>query len=77
MSTKAKKIDPPSDPDPTPVSSSDPAQEIQSAARSERKKAAAKYGRNQTILAGKENETGSSDENSQNSHPVKKNILGG
>ena len=42
----------PDDPDPTPIHSSDPAPEVQGAARSERKRMAGNYGRTQTILAG-------------------------
>lgn len=68
MSTSAKKVDPPSDPDPTPVSSADSVPEIQGAARNEQKKMAKAYGRSKTILAG-------NTETQQNS--AKKTVLGG
>ena len=55
----------PSDPDPTPTPATFSAEEIQSAARNERKKIAKSYGRHKTILAG--------DTDSQG----KKTILGG
>ena len=67
MSTKAKKVDMPADPDPTPISSSDPTPEVQGAARAEKKRVAKSYGRNQTILAG----------NTSQDNAAKKTILGG
>lgn len=57
----------PPDPDPTPIHSSDTTQEVQSAARAEKKRAASMYGRKQTILAG----------NSAEDNANKKTILGG
>lgn len=68
MSTSAKKVDPPGDPDPTPVSSTDSVPEIQGAARNEQKKLARAYGRSKTILAG--------DPDAQQ-NAAKKTILGG
>lgn len=59
----------PDDPDPTPLSTADPTPEVQGAARSERKKAAKSYGRQQTILAGNANQSRNNTE--------KKTILGG
>ena len=67
--TRAKKTPMPDDPDPTPISSADPAPEVQGAARSERKRVAKSYGRQQTILAGNTNQSRNNAE--------KKTILGG
>ena len=64
MSAKASKVKQPADPDPTPITSSDPSPEVQSAARQEKKRVARNYGRSQTILAG-------------NAEENKKTILGG
>lgn len=64
MSTKAAKVNTPDDPDPTPMASSDTTQEVQGAARQEKKRVAKAYGRQNTILAGNTNEQ-------------KKTILGG
>ena len=64
MSTKASKVKTPDDPDPTPMASADTTQEVQGAARAERKRVAKAYGRRHTILAGNTNEQ-------------KKTILGG
>lgn len=63
MSTKAQKVRQPDDPDPTPITSSDTAQDVRTAARDEKKRIAKSYGRSQTILAG-------------NSDQNKKTILG-
>lgn len=67
MSTKAAKVRQPDDPDPTPISSSDPSTEVQGASRQEKKRTAKSYGRQKTILAGE----GSQD------NAAKKTILGG
>ena len=50
--TKAQSVKTPADPDPTPIQSADPTPEVQGAARAERKRIAASYGRQQTVLAG-------------------------
>ena len=60
MSTSAKApkstaTQMPDDPDPTPMAQADPTPEVQGAARSERKRMAKAYGRQQTILAGNTN----------------------
>lgn len=52
MGTKTSKVKTPSDPDPTPITSTDTTPEVRGAARSERKRVAKSYGRQQTILAG-------------------------
>lgn len=57
----------PADPDPTPMSSSDTSQEVQGAARAEKKRVAKSYGRQKTILAG----------NTAQDNASKKTILGG
>ena len=57
----------PDDPDPTPINTTATSQEVQGAARIERKRIAGNYGRNQTILAG----------NSAADNGNKKTILGG
>ena len=64
MGSKPAKVKTPDDPDPTPMASSDTTQEVQGAARQEKKRVAKSYGRSQTILAGNTNEQ-------------KKTILGG
>lgn len=72
MGSKSTKIYPakmPDDPDPTPISTADSTPEVQGAARSERKKVAKSYGRQQTILAGNTNQS--------QSNEGKKTILGG
>lgn len=66
-SKKTPKVTTPDDPDPTPMHASDTTQEVQGAARMERKRAAGNYGRRQTILAG----------NSAADNVGKKTILGG
>ena len=65
--SSAKSVKTPSDPDPTPIAASDSTQEIQGAARSEKKRAAKSYGRQKTILAG----------NTAQDNAAKKTILGG
>lgn len=67
MSTAAQKVKTPADPDPTPIQSADPTPEVQGAARAERKRIAASYGRQQTVLAG----------NSAANNNNKKTVLGG
>ena len=64
MSTGGNSVKMPSDPDPSPMASSDSTQEVQGAARAERKRIAKANGRQQTILAG-------------NTDQQKKTILGG
>ncbi len=66
MGSKPKTPAMPPDPDPTPVQSASPSEEVKGAARAEKKRVAKSYGRNQTILAG-----GSSGDNAN-----KKTILG-
>lgn len=63
----AKKVKAPADPDPTPIVHSAPTEEIQGAARAERKRIAKNYGRQKTILAG----------NTSSENAAKKTILGG
>jgi len=65
--SSAKNTKTPDDPDPTPMSASDPAPEVQGAARAEKKRVARSYGRQKTILAG----------NSAQDNADKKTILGG
>lgn len=72
MSSKAPKssgLKMPDDPDPTPMSSSDSTPDVQGAARTEKKKTAKSYGRQQTILAG--------DGAAAQDNGAKKTILGG
>lgn len=64
---KSSPVHVPDDPDPTPIVSSDPTPDVQGAARSERKKVAKSYGRQNTILAG----------NTAQDNGAKKTILGG
>lgn len=64
---KSSTVTTPPDPDPTPIHASDTTQEVQSAARNERKRLAGNYGRTQTILAG----------NTAADNGNKKTILGG
>ena len=64
---KTPAVNTPDDPDPTPMHASDTTQEVQGAARQEKKRAAGNYGRKQTILAG----------NSAADNANKKTILGG
>ena len=52
MSTKKPKVQTPPDPDPSPTVTSDPAPEVQEAARNAKKRAMKNYGRQQTIIAG-------------------------
>ena len=66
-SPKSTAITTPSDPDPTPIAATSTSTDVQSASRQERKRAAASYGRKQTILAG----------NSSADNANKKTILGG
>lgn len=63
----ASKVKTPDDPDPTPMATTDTTPETQTAARNERKRMAAAYGRNKTILAG----------NTSADNAAKKTILGG
>lgn len=65
--SKASKAVMPPDPDPTPIHSSESTQEVQGAARAEKKKVAGNYGRSKTILAG----------NTAQDNSNKKTILGG
>ena len=51
-SKKVPKVETPDDPDPTPMAQSDASAEVQGAARAEKKRAAKRAGRQQTILAG-------------------------
>ena len=64
---KSNAVKTPDDPDPTPISQGDSSEEVQGAARNERKKIAANYGRKNTILAG----------NTPADNANKKTILGG
>ena len=64
---KSNAVKTPDDPDPTPISQGDTSAEVQGAARNERKKVAANYGRRNTILAG----------NTPADNANKKTILGG
>ena len=63
----AKSVKTPDDPDPTPIASGDTTQEVQGAARAEKKRVAKSYGRQNTILAG----------NTAQDNAAKKTILGG
>ena len=64
---KTQKVETPDDPDPTPMHASDSTQEVQGAARAQKKRLAGNYGRTQTILAG----------NTAADNGNKKTILGG
>lgn len=64
---KPKSVETPPDPDPTPMHSQDTSQEVQGAARAEKKRIAGNYGRTRTILAG----------NSAGDNANRKTILGG
>lgn len=66
-SKKQKAVETPPDPDPTPMHAGDTSQEVQGAARIERKRLAGNYGRTKTILAG----------NTAADNGNKKTILGG
>lgn len=66
-SPKSTVVAPPPDPDPTPIATTSTSTDVQSASRQERKRAAASYGRKQTILAG----------NTSFDNANKKTILGG
>ena len=63
----AKGVSTPDDPDPSPMVTGDPSTEVQGARRETKKRAAATYGRQKTILAG----------NSPVGNANKKTILGG
>ena len=67
MGSSGGSMKTPYDPDPTPISSSDPTPEVQGAARFEKKRVAKSYGRQKTILAG----------NTEQDNGAKKTILGG
>jgi hypothetical protein len=66
MGSKPAKVKTPDDPDPTPMASGDTTQEVQGAARQEKKRVARSYGRAQTILAG-----------NTSTNEQKKTVLGG
>ena len=66
-SKKVPKVETPDDPDPTPMHATDSTQEVQGAARAQKKRLAGNYGRTQTILAG----------NTAADNGNKKTILGG
>ena len=67
MGAKSSSVKMPDDPDPTPINSSDSTQEVQGAARAEKKRVAKSYGRQKTILAG----------DTSQDNTAKKTILGG
>ena len=66
-SSAASSIRVPSDPDPTPIATSNTSTDVRSAAREAQKRTASSYGRQKTILAG----------NSASDNAGKKTVLGG